>query len=124
MQRADAGKIRDLLPAGRSGCNEDLALRQTSGRGQETALANPTRHVEVLARIPERSSHSAAARVQIADADTRDPLEQRLRRCYAAHRLLMTMPVQDDACRTVPERQRVTPGGATVQEFLEGDTAV
>ena len=57
MQRADAGKIRDLLPAGRTGRNEHLARCQTSRRGQETALANLTRDLEVLARIPERSGH-------------------------------------------------------------------
>ena len=94
-----------LLAARRAGRHEDGIRRHRPRRRQQLALADLPRHLVVLLRVAERSGHAAAAGVEIDDRARRDARQQRARRRQQAHRLLMTVTVQQHGRRPGSQRR-------------------
>ena len=65
MQRPDAGEVRDLMPARDAARDEDRAGHEARAPPATAAARRSPRHLEVLARVAERSGHAAAAGVEI-----------------------------------------------------------
>ena len=93
---ADAGKIGDLVPARHAARDEHRSGRHAARGGQQPPLGNRFRDVVVVASIAERSRHAAAAGVEIDHRRAGDAAQKRLGRRHQAHRLLMTVAVQQD----------------------------
>src|SRR5678815_4712591 len=89
-------EVGDLMTAARAGSNNHCAFGFVAHSGEELAFANRARDVVVLTGVAERPRHAATARVEIDDGRVRDRREQRLRWRRERHRLLMTMPVEQD----------------------------
>src|SRR6266850_207990 len=67
MLRMDPGEVLELVAARGARRREDLRRLQRARRRQQPPLADLPRHLVVILRIPERSGHAAAARIEIDD---------------------------------------------------------
>ena len=94
MHRGDAGKIGDLVPAGRARRDQHRSCRHGPGRRQQLAFGDRARHVVVIARVAERTGHAAAAGVEIDDGRRRNPRQQRLGGRRQAHRSLVAVRME------------------------------
>ena len=99
MHRGNAGKISDLMAAGRARRDEHGAGRHGPGRRQQLAFGNRERHVVVIARVAELAGHPAAAGLEIDDRRRRNPREQRPGGRREAHRALVTVRVEQPVAR-------------------------
>lgn len=104
MQRSHTCEIGNLLTAGGAGGDKHFVRLQPSRGGQQPALPNLTRNLEMLARVTEGPGHAAAARIEVDDLRAGNELEQRLRGRQSAHRLLMAVSVEQDARGTGGDR--------------------
>ena len=67
--------------------------------GEDHAVRQGRAHVVMPEFVAERAGHPAAARVELADLQPLDPPQGRHRAGRADERLLLAMPVQEDAAR-------------------------
>ena len=103
MERPDAGEVGDLVPARRAAGHQHVTIAQGPRGGQQPPLSDGARHLEVLTRISEGAGHPAAAGIEIDDGGAGDAAEQGLCGGQAAHRLLMTVRVEEDLRRSAAE---------------------
>ena len=101
--------MRDLLSARHARRDEHLISRHRARGRQQLALADRPRHVVVLAAVAERTRHAAAPASRSTTRQDGNAREQRARRRHQAHRLLMTVPVQQHGRRSRLQRQRQPP---------------
>ena len=96
MDSVLAREILHLVAARRARSDDDCPRFLVAHRRQQFPLANRARDVEMRGGIAKRSRHAAAAGVEIDDDGARDAREQRPGRRQQSHRLLMTVPVQQN----------------------------
>src|SRR5215467_591536 len=102
MAGRPAGPVGDLLAAGNPGCRDDRVTGFRADRREQAELADPHGQLVVLRLEAERAGHAAAARVHLADLGAGDRAQQRHGGGGAGDRLLVTVPVEQDA----PARDR------------------
>jgi hypothetical protein len=63
MQSTDASKVFHLVAAGHAARYEHGPRLEIASGGQQSTLADLSRHIEMLADVSERASHPATTRV-------------------------------------------------------------
>src|SRR5262245_18524516 len=94
MQRAARGQVLDLMPARRTG-RDDERLRLRRQRRQEVEVGDGDAQVEVLLLVAERAGHAAATGVECRDVQTGDQTQETGCAAHADERLLMAVAVDE-----------------------------
>jgi hypothetical protein len=95
VHRLAPGAVADLVPAAESVGDDQRCRRRGPYRRQQIELGHFHRHVEVLRFVSKRSGHPAAARLDHARLQPRDPFQDGAYRVESGERLLMAVTVQE-----------------------------
>ena len=118
MLGANAGEVVHLVSTRGARRDENGPIRHRPGGRQQTALADGPRHVEVIARIPERPGHPAAPSVKIDHRRAGDSLQQCLGRRDETKRLLVAVPMQEELGRSGGKGKLGAPSGQLILEEI------